>query len=78
MLPSQNERLSIILLDDVIRYNLDTIYQIFEYDKIEAYTIKLTRDAELDFDSDLSQSLIELIQKSVKRRVKGRAGQIYL
>ena len=32
--PSQNERLSIILLDDVIRYNLDTIYQIFEYDKI--------------------------------------------
>ncbi|HAE13985.1 MAG: polyphosphate kinase 1 [Chitinophagales bacterium] len=71
VLPSQNERLSIILLDDVIRYNLDTIYQIFEYDKIEAYTIKLTRDAELDFDSDLSQSLIELIQKSVKRRVKG-------
>ena len=44
----------------------------------EACTIKLTRDAELDFDSDLSQSLIELIQKSVKRRVKERAGQIYL
>jgi polyphosphate kinase len=71
VLPDEGEKKSIILLDDIIRYNLAGIFQIFEYDRIDAYTIKITRDAELDFDSDLSQSLIELIQKSVKRRVKG-------
>lgn len=71
VLPDIGNDKYIILLDDVIRYNLHSVYQIFEFDRIEAYTIKITRDAELDLDSDLSQSLIELIQKSVKRRVKG-------
>lgn len=71
VLPDQGEKKFIMLMDDIIRYNLESIYQIFDYHTIDAYTIKLTRDAELDIDSDLSQSLIELIQKSVKRRVKG-------
>ncbi len=71
VLPDDGEKQFIILLDDIIRYNLDSIYYIFNYDKIEAYTIKITRDAELDFHPDLSQSVLEIIQKSVKRRTKG-------
>ncbi|MBC8045201.1 MAG: polyphosphate kinase 1 [Fimbriimonadaceae bacterium] len=63
----------IILLDDIIRYNLKSIYHIFDFDEIEAYTIKITRDAELslDQDTDLNQSTLEILQKSIKRRVKG-------
>lgn len=71
VLPSVNERRNIILLDDVIRYCLDDVYSIFDYDSISAYTIKLTRDAELDIDSDVSKSWMEKISKSVKQRKKG-------
>lgn len=58
----------IILLDDIIRLNLDAIFSIFTYDIISAYTFKFTRDAELDLDDDISLSFIEKIVKSVKNR----------
>ncbi|MFN0276351.1 MAG: polyphosphate kinase 1 [Chitinophagales bacterium] len=73
VLPDEGDKKFIILLDDIIRYNLKSIYHIFDFDVIEAYTIKITRDAELslDQDTDLTQSTLEIIQKSIKRRVKG-------
>lgn len=71
ILPSTKESKNIILLDDVIRYNLDEIFSIFDYDHSESYVIKITRDAELDLDNDLSKSLIEKISKSLKNRKKG-------
>lgn len=39
--------------------------------KIEAHMIKITRDAQLEFDSDLSKSLLEKISDSVKDRSIG-------
>ncbi|MBI1836179.1 MAG: polyphosphate kinase 1 [Flavobacteriia bacterium] len=59
-----------ILLDDIIRVHLKNIFSIFDFEKIEAYTFKFTRDAELDLDDDLSISFIEKIEKSVKQRKK--------
>jgi polyphosphate kinase len=67
---NQNER-CIIMLDDIIRYCMPEIYAIFDFDVIEAYMIKLTRDAELDIDDDLSQSLVQKMSKSLKKRKKG-------
>ncbi len=64
----RDDKKYIIYLDDLIRYNLDYIFFIFEYDNIEAHTIKITRDAELDIDNDVSKSFLEKIQKSVKNR----------
>jgi polyphosphate kinase len=61
----------IILLDDIIRYCLEDIFFVFNYDTYGAYTIKLTRDAELDIDSDLSKSITEKISKSLKQRKIG-------
>jgi len=58
----------IILLDDVIRYNLGSIFNIFDYESISAHMIKITRDAQLDIDSDQSKSLMEKISTSVKDR----------
>ncbi len=71
VLPSNSDKQYIILLDDVIRYNLHSIFNIFDYEKITAHMIKITRDAQLEFDSDLSKSLLEKISDSVKERRVG-------
>jgi polyphosphate kinase len=71
VLPSNSEKQYIILLDDVIRYSLDHIFNIFDYESIAAHMIKITRDAQLEFDSDLSKSFIEKISYSVKERRVG-------
>jgi len=71
VLPSNSDKQYIILLDDVIRYSLDHIFNIFDYESIDAHMIKITRDAQLEFDSDLSKSLIEKISFSVKERRVG-------
>lgn len=70
-LPDIDGKKYIILLDDVIRFNLDKTFSIFPYDTYEAYTIKITRDAELDVDNDIAESLLEKISKSIKNRRKG-------
>ncbi|CAG5078570.1 polyphosphate kinase 1 [Parvicella tangerina] len=58
----------VILLDDIIRANLSDIYSIFSFDNLEAYTIKFTRDAELDIDDDIASSLLEQISRSLENR----------
>lgn len=71
VLPAENEKKFIILLDDVIRYCVDEIFEVFGYKSVEAYNIKLTRDAELDIDNDVSKSMVEKITKGIKDRKKG-------
>tara|TARA_R110000868_G_scaffold299242_1_gene559461 strand:- start:5493 stop:7556 length:2064 start_codon:yes stop_codon:yes gene_type:complete len=71
-LPQNNGMNFIIMLDDLLRYCLDDIFNIFEYESISAHMIKITRDAELDFESDLSKSFIEKISDSVKHRQIGQ------
>ncbi len=70
-LPSTTDKRYIILLDDIIRYNLPEVFAMFGFNQIEAFTIKITRDAELDIDNDIAQSFIDKISKSVKARQKG-------
>ena len=72
VLPKDKDKSFIMLLDDVIRFCLDDVFQNFEYDYIEAYNIKLTRDAEIDIDADLSKSFVEKISKGLKARKKGQ------
>lgn len=71
VLPPQGEKKFVIILDDLIRHCLHSIFSIFRYETISAHMIKITRDAELDIDSDLSRSFIEKISKSVKNRSVG-------
>jgi len=68
VLPSNDEKQFVILLDDVIRYHLGTIFNIFDYENVSAHMIKITRDAQLEMDSDLSKSMLEKIASSVKDR----------
>jgi polyphosphate kinase len=68
VLPRIDNRNYLIMLDDIIRYGLEDIFSIFEFDRISAYTIKITRDAELDIDDDVTLSTLENISKSVEQR----------
>jgi polyphosphate kinase len=71
VLPEIDSKKNIILLEDAIRFCLDDVFSIFPYDTFEAWIIKITRDAELDVDNDISESLLEKISKGVKNRRKG-------
>ena len=71
VLPKKQGKDYVLLLDDLLRYFLHDIFSIFNYQSISAYMIKITRDEELDFDSDLSTSFLKKISDSVKGRQIG-------
>lgn len=71
-LPKEGENNYIVMLDDVIRFSLKNIFAIFDCDTFEAYTIKLTRDAEIDIDDDVTKSFFEKISSSIKQREFGQ------
>jgi polyphosphate kinase len=62
----------IILLEDVIRFNLPEIFSFFGYDQYSAYIFKVTRDAEIDIDNDIHTSIIQKLEKALKNRKKGK------
>lgn len=61
----------VMYLEDLIRYNLEYIFFIYDFDRIEAHTIKITRDAELDLDDDVSKGFLEKMTRSIKKRREG-------
>ena len=71
-LPTAGEQQSIILLEDVIRFNLPQIFSYFGYENFESYLFKVTKDAELDIDNDVSTTFVEKIEKGLKNRRKGK------
>ncbi len=72
VLPKAGRKKFVMLLDDVIRYCFNDLFFYFDYDVHEAYTLKVTRDAELDIDDDISKSFMEKMSSSLKKRKKGK------
>ena len=73
ILPSQKtDENHIILLEDVIRFNLPDIFSYFGYDQYQSHIFKVTRDAEIDIDEDVSTNIIQKIEKGIKNRRKGK------
>ena len=72
ILPSREKENHIILLEDIIRFCLPKIFSFFGYDHFSAHAIKVTRDAEIDIDNDVSTSLIQKIEKGLKNRKRGK------
>ena len=68
VLPSIKDKQFVMILDDLIRFHFELIFNFFEYSIIESHMIKVTRDAELDMEGDVSNSYINKIVKSVKDR----------
>ncbi|MBN1410785.1 MAG: polyphosphate kinase 1 [Spirochaetales bacterium] len=73
ILPSTDGKKYIIFLDDVIRFSLNSVFSMFGFNRYSAYSIKLTRDCEIDVDQDFSESMIKKISKSLRKRKKGAA-----
>ncbi|MBK6283330.1 MAG: polyphosphate kinase 1 [Draconibacterium sp.] len=72
VLPKTGKSKIVIMLDDVIRYCLNDLFFYFDYDVYEAFTLKITRDAELDIDDDISKSFMEKMSTSLKKRKTGK------
>lgn len=68
-LPGKGEKHYIIFLDDIIRLNLEKLFN--AYDIVEAYSVKLNRDADLYIDDEFSGNLLQKIQKGIKKRDTG-------
>jgi polyphosphate kinase len=66
--PSDDQKKHIILLEDVIRYELKDIFYMFSFKTINSYIVKLTRDAELDLDDDVAESYVKILSKSLEKR----------
>lgn len=69
-LPNIGEKKFVMFLDDVVRYNLNTLFSILGYDVFSAHMVKLTREAELDIDNDVLKSFLEIMSDSIKKRKK--------
>jgi polyphosphate kinase len=72
VLPETNDLKFIILVEDIIKYCLNDIFYIFSYNELEAYTIQVTRDAELDIDKRVSDKFIDELKASLDKRKKGK------
>jgi polyphosphate kinase len=71
-LPSAPGRQDIILLEDIIRFNLPSLFSYFGYERFESWIFKVTKDAEIDIDSDVNTTIIQKLEKGLKNRRKGK------
>ncbi len=71
VLPAKNGKQYIMVLEDVIRSGLSEIFSMFHMQVTEAFPIKITKDAELEIEDNVTKSFVETISKSVKGRVRG-------
>ena len=73
ILPHSFGETHIILLEDIIRFNLKYLFAPFGFNRFKSYVVKLTRDAEMDMDNDINADLVDELRKNLKRRTKGKA-----
>lgn len=72
VLPETNGLKFIILAEDIVKYCMDDIFYIFDYDELDAFSIQVTRDAEIDIDKKISDKFIEELKTSLDKRKKGK------
>lgn len=73
ILPTENPKeTNIMLLEDVITFNLPYLFSYFGYDDFKANAFKVTKDAEFDLDNDIRTSYAEKIEQGIKSRRKGK------
>lgn len=71
-IPSKPGQHTIILLEDLIRFNLPFIFSYFGYDVFHAHIFKVTKDAEFDIDNDVLTTFVQKIEKGVKGRRRAK------
>lgn len=76
VLPQIGDKQYVMYLEDIIRHHLAEIFKVFKYDFMEAHSIKITRDSELELSNSLEDSLLEKVAKSLEGRRKGEPVRI--
>ncbi len=66
-----NGESNVMYLDDVVRTCLYMAFPGIQYESLEAWSFKFTRDAEMEIDNDLRNGLMQKVQKGVKSRKAG-------
>ncbi|MFW8590509.1 polyphosphate kinase 1 [Glaciecola sp. 2405UD65-10] len=72
VLPSEKDRKKklIILLDDIIKLCIHEIFKGFvKFETAEAYSFKITRDAEYSINDEIDESYVEKMSESMKQRL---------
>ena len=78
LLPSPPEENHIILLEDVIRFNLPDIFSFFGYDQYQSHIFKVTRDAEIDIDRMFPLTSFRKLKKALRTAAKGNLFVLYM
>ncbi|MDX1627594.1 MAG: polyphosphate kinase 1 [Fulvivirga sp.] len=68
-LPSINNRYYFIAIDDIMRENMDFLFE--DYTVNGSYSIKLNRDADLNIEDEFSGNLVKKITKQIEKRNLG-------
>ncbi|MBT4837468.1 MAG: polyphosphate kinase 1 [Methylococcales bacterium] len=74
LIPPKNRKHNkvLIVLDNVIRYCLEDVFiGSIPIDEVHAFTIKITRDAELELGETITKSLLDKMTTSLKKRSFG-------
>lgn len=71
VLPSKTKQSNILLLEDVVQWGLKSIFATLEPETIGAWTIKVSRDAEIALEDEFSQSFVDKLTQGLKRREQG-------
>ena len=71
VLPKSGKIQLVMYLDDIIRFGLKDVFGHLAYDEYESYAIKFTRDAEIEFDDDFTESFYEKLTEGLKAREVG-------
>ncbi|EOA6595614.1 TPA: polyphosphate kinase 1 [Vibrio vulnificus] len=72
MVPEQKgkRKKTIILLDNIIRFCLNDIFRgFFDYEELNGYAMKMTRDAEYDLRHEVEYSLLEQMSEGLSQRL---------
>jgi len=69
-LPSENNETHFILVDEVIRQNLQKLFR--GYNIVDYSLFRLLRDSELSVEEDVAPDLLKAIERDVKRRARAR------
>jgi polyphosphate kinase len=70
-LPPANGKQYVMFLDDVIRYCLKDLFAPLPFNRFTAFTVKITRDAELEIDQDFTDGVIKKVARSLRKRKAG-------
>ncbi|KUG08125.1 polyphosphate kinase 1 [Solirubrum puertoriconensis] len=68
-LPARGQERYVMFLDDVIRCYAAELFP--KYRSVEVHSIKISRDAELDIQEEVSDNLLSKIKSSLKKRETG-------